>query len=107
MIDVKTMKMGAPSPIPGVPRFIFKKVTSAQPCYVMQRAYAAALISESLPRGLQVKNKWERGKGKPPGESYVTSPPVRKKKYRYSAFPAKEPAGGYCTARGSLWEAGL
>lgn len=57
MIDVKTMKMGAPLPILGVPRFIFKKVTSAQPRYVMQRAYAATLISESLPRGLQVKNK--------------------------------------------------
>lgn len=57
MIDVKTMKMGAPAPIPGVPWFIFKKVTSAQPCYVMQRAYAATLISESLLRGLQVKNK--------------------------------------------------
>lgn len=35
------------------------------------------------------------------------SPAARKKKYRYSAFPAKEPAGGYCTAQGSLREAGL
>ena len=84
------MKMGAPSPIPGVPWFVFRKVTSAQPRYVMQRAYAAALISESLPRGLQVKNKWERGKGKPPSESYITSPAARKKKIQIFSFSCAE-----------------
>lgn len=91
MIDAKAMTMGAPSPTPGALRFILKEVTSAQPCSVMLRARS----SGSLPRGSQVKNTRERGKGKPRGESHITNPAARKGKRPYSAFPAQEPAPGY------------